>query len=122
MATVRRKKESGVLREVQLALSKAGCTVFRNETAGAFVGQVVYVSDGEVSLRNAQRIQAGLCVGSSDLIGWTADGRFLAVETKAVRGRATDEQRRFIEAVRASGGVAGVARSAAEALALLAGG
>lgn len=119
MATVRRKKESGVLREVQLALSKAGCTVFRNETAGAFVGKVVYVSDGEVSLRNAQRIQAGLCVGSSDLIGWTADGRFLAVETKAGRGRATDEQRRFIEAVRASGGVAGVARSAEEALVLL---
>ena len=53
----------------------------------------------------------GLAVGSSDLIGWTATGRFLAVEVKSAKGKATPEQLAFIEAVRAAGGVAGVVRS-----------
>lgn len=119
MKQVKRKSEAGILKEVHLAVSKAGCVAFRNETAGAYVGRVLYRQGDEVSLARAQFIQAGLCVGSSDLIGWTPDGRFLAIEVKAERGRASRDQLSFLGAVLKAGGVAGVARSAEDAIALL---
>lgn len=100
-------KESDIQRLIMLALSEAGCLIWRNNTG---------------VLKNAAGIpiKFGLCVGSSDLIGLTPAGRFLAVEIKTSKGRATPEQLLFIEAVRARGGIAGIARSPAEALALLA--
>ena len=100
-------REQDIQRLIMLALSEAGCLIFRNNVG---------------VLKNAAGIpiKFGLCVGSSDLIGLTPTGRFLAVEIKTSKGRATPEQLRFIEAVRARGGIAGIARSPAEALALLA--
>ena len=100
-------KESDIQRLIMLALSESGCLIWRNNSG---------------VLKNAAGIpiKFGLCVGSSDLIGLTPAGRFLAVEIKTPTGKATPEQLRFIEAVRARGGVAGIARSPAEALALLA--
>jgi len=41
-------------------------------------------------------------------------GRFLSVEAKVGRNKATDNQKDWMEKVRAGGGVAGVARSFAE--------
>ncbi len=101
-------KESDIQRLIMLALSEAGCLIWRNNTG---------------VLKNAAGIpiKFGLCVGSSDLIGLTPAGRFLAVEIKTSKGRATPEQLRFIEAVRARGGIAGIARSPEEALDLLRG-
>lgn len=100
-------KESDIQRLIMLAMSEAGCLIFRNNVG---------------VLKNAAGIpiRFGLAVGSSDLIGIAPGGRFLAVEIKTPTGKATPEQLRFIEAVRARGGVAGIARSPAEALALLA--
>lgn len=100
-------KESDIQRLIMLALSEAGCVVWRNNTG---------------VLKNAAGIpiKFGLCVGSSDLIGIAPGGRFLAVEIKTQKGKATPEQIRFIDAVRARGGIAGIARSPEDALALLA--
>jgi len=89
-----------------LALSDAGCLIWRNNT-------------GCLKNQAGIPIKFGLCVGSSDLIGITPDGEFLAVEIKTPTGRATPEQTRFINAVRSRGGIAGIARSPADALALL---
>lgn len=99
-------KESDIQRLIMLALSDAGCLIWRNNTG---------------VLKNAAGIpiKFGLCVGSSDLIGIAPGGRFLAVEIKTPTGKPTPEQTRFLEAVRARGGIAGIARSPAEALALL---
>lgn len=99
-------KESDIQRLIMLALSEAGCLIWRNNTG---------------VLKNAAGIpiKFGLCVGSSDLIGIAPGGRFLAVEIKTPTGKPTPEQTRFLEAVRARGGIAGIARSPAEALALL---
>jgi hypothetical protein len=44
---------------------------------------------------------------------------FLAIEVKGERGKATDAQRNFIDRVRADGGLAGVARSVEDALAII---
>lgn len=49
--------------------------------------------------------------GCSDLLGFTSDGRFLAIECKTAKGRITPDQREFLRRVRAAGGVAILARS-----------
>jgi len=48
--------------------------------------------------------------GCSDILGQLRDGRFLAVEVKAPKGRLRPEQTVFLERVRAAGGLAFVAR------------
>lgn len=109
--------ETNTMREIMLALSPDGARVFRNN-----VGVAVY-PDGS-------RVKYGLCNGSSDIIGFvpvtvTPDmvgqrvAIFLAVEVKDPKGRSTEEQEAFIRMVKMRGGIAGVARSVADALALV---
>ena len=111
--------ETRIQNRILLALSEAGCTVWRNETAGAWVGKQIHRDGDQVTLTNAHMMTFGLAVGSSDIIGITPEGLFLAVEVKTLKGRPTKEQLRFIEAVRAAGGIAGIARSVEEALDLI---
>ena len=111
--------ETKIQRLIMLALSEAGCTVFRNETGTFWAGKVIHKAGEQVTLTAARPIPCGLCVGSSDIIGFTDDGRFLAIEVKTPKGRPTKEQLRFIDAVNASGGIAGIARSVEDALDLI---
>ena len=71
-------------------------------------------------------VEFGLCVGSSDLIGWTTReitpdmvgqtvAIFTAIEVKKATGTTSPEQQNFISRVREAGGIAGVARSPEEA-------
>jgi hypothetical protein len=101
--------ESVLLRKILLHASKLGITLFRN-------------SVGRYRSPNGHWMSFGLCVGSSDLIGWksitvTPDmiGRriavFTAVETKAPHNDTTNLQARFIKAVHDAGGFATVARN-----------
>lgn len=57
--------------------------------------------------------------GLSDILGQLVDGRMLAIEVKRPSGRVTEDQMAFISMVANSGGVAFVARSVAEAWAIL---
>ena len=101
------KREQNIQKSIMLALSEAGCVVFRNNI-GSYTN-----SDGYF-------IRYGVGgVGGSDLIGWTAAGRFLAVEVKSPKGRPTKDQLNFIEAVKLAGGIAGVCYSVQDALDLL---
>jgi len=61
--------------------------------------------------------------GRVDLDGFTRDGRVIAIEVKrpATRNALTDEQRQYLEQVRAAGGLAGVATSVEEAVAIVEG-
>lgn len=69
---------------------------------------------------NGTRIRRfGLCPGSSDLIGIGPGGRFLAIEVKTPRGRVAPDQARFIDLVRARGGIAGICRSVEDARTLV---
>ena len=112
--------ESVILKQCLIALSDAGCIVWRNSTAGAWVGHVAHRDGGMVVLDNAKMIHAGLCTGSSDIVGiHKKTGRFIAIEVKSKRGVLSKEQEQFINAVRNAGGIAGVARSAKEAIELL---
>jgi len=99
-------KEMDIMRLIMVALSEHGCIVWRNNCG---------------VLKNAAGIpiKFGLCVGSSDIIGVAPCGRFLAVEVKTDKGKPTPDQIRFIEAIKRKGGIAGIARSPENAVALL---
>lgn len=82
--------------------------------------------------RTGRLVQFGLARGSADLIGWrtitvTPDmvGQRLAVftslEIKTPTGRLTPVQRNWLHAVDQAGGIAGVARSVSDALAIVEG-
>lgn len=122
-------KETKIQRQQMIALSNDDRLVFRNETAKAWVGQVVHKAGDQVTLKNARMLPFGLCVGSSDLIGitpveitqemvGTTLGVFTAWESKTKTGRATKEQKTFIENIKRFGGFAGIARTVKEALSI----
>jgi len=103
------RKEANIVNDCLLALSDAGCLVWRNNT-------------GAMTDATGRLVRFGLCKGSSDIIGLCGDGRFLAVEVKTRTGKTTPEQDRFIAAVIRAGGRAGVARSADDAISIASGG
>jgi hypothetical protein len=95
--------EGRIVNECLIALSQAGCLAWRNDT-------------GAYQTPERRVIRYGLCKGSSDIIAIAPDGVFVAVECKTAKGRATPEQLRFIAAVQAKGGRAGIARSGVDAV------
>lgn len=128
------KSESSVQSAILRGLGNGDTRLFRNNVGQAWVGNAarfsnagtVIVSPGDVLLRNARPLHAGLCAGSSDLIGWRTItitpemvgqrvAVFVAIEVKSDRGRATEDQAAFLRAVAAAGGMGGVARSVEDA-------
>jgi hypothetical protein len=104
--------ESRLLAEIRLACSRDNVRLFRFQS-------------GNFETVDGRRIISGF-PGVSDLIGWRTEyvagqrfARFVAIEVKPPRGRVTDEQAAFLRAVAAAGGVAGVARTVDDAIALL---
>lgn len=115
--------ESLTQKQIQLELSKGPTRLFRNNTAQAWSGsRVVRNPDNSITIFDPRPIRSGLCVGSSDLIGWTTVNNsaiFTAIEVKSQRGRATNEQLNFIDQVKRAGGLAGIAKSVQEARQIL---
>lgn len=99
------ESESELVQRVRLAVSQLGVRIFRNNV-------------GTLQDKNGKYVRYGLCVGSSDLIGFSKDGRFVAIECKTPTGRVKPEQQNFIDQVRKAGGIAGIVRSEEEAIAL----
>lgn len=111
--------------------------IFRNNVGtgwqGASVRQWKENGHSYMLLKDPRPLHAGLCVGSSDLIGWrivevTPEmvGKhvavFTAIEIKTETGRPTKEQSNFLQVVQMSGGIAGIARSEHEAINMVQGG
>lgn len=77
-------------------------------------------TDGTITSARAVRV---VVKGYSDLTGWRrSDGKFVAIEVKTNRGRASKEQLHFIEQVKQAGGLAGIARSVEQARNIILGG
>jgi hypothetical protein len=96
---------SELVRAIQLECSQGDVRLFINNT-----GQW---QDGV-----GNWIRYGLCVGSSDLIGWRTIFRiaqFVALEVKTGKGRLTKEQMSFGEQVERMGGVFACVRSVDDA-------
>ena len=62
----------------------------------------------------------GVPKGFSDLFGFRkSDGRSVFIEVKTQKGRPTQEQKHFLEMMRKAGAIAGVCRSAEDAVSLV---
>lgn len=101
--------ESELLKSVLYQSSRDGVVLFRNQV-------------GKYRLEDGRYLSSGLCVGSSDLIGWTSIaitqemvGKriavFTAIECKSEKGRASKEQDNFLKRVSDAGGIARLVRS-----------
>ena len=115
--------ESATLQRIKLAVGgRPDCRVFRNQVGQGWYGKLISGPapiNGRVVLDGARPLKAGLCPGSSDLVGWrTINGvaRFVAIEVKSEREQTTEAQDFFLHAVRRAGGVGIVARSVEEAI------
>lgn len=106
-------KESDVLKACMKAISGLGHTIFRNNV-------------GVLKDRRGTPVRYGLCVGSSDLIGFTKVeithnmvGKqvpiFTAIEVKTDKGTVSEKQKKFLSFMRKNNCVSGVARSKEEA-------
>lgn len=113
--------ETNITKTIQLSIPP-NTRLFRNNTGTGWQGTRMPSPAGLVIMENARPLKAGLCKGSSDLIGWTSItitpdmvGRkvavFTAVEVKMVNGRVSPEQLNFIDQIRKAGGYAGIAQS-----------
>ena len=112
--------ERDIQTSILLALSHGPTRLLRINSGVAWQGTVIERTPQRLVLARPYAIKLA-APGVSDLIGWTEGGRFVAIEVKASRGRLTDEQAAFLELVRRSGGLAGVARSIADARAIIEG-
>ena len=119
-------------RRIMLACGTGDARLFRNNVGIGWVGATRRLTQGGILLLGARPLHAGLCVGSSDLIGWRSViirpenvGRrlavFVAIEAKTGGAVLTKEQRAFIAAVNKAGGIAGVAKSTEDAQRILEG-
>jgi ribosomal protein L27 len=116
--------------QILLAHGSGTTRLWRNNVGTGWAGQATKVTPGnlrsiaagirpgDIIIRQGRPLHAGLCVGSSDLIGYRqVDGvaQFVALEVKSATGRATKEQSQFLEHITAAGGCAGVVRSVEDA-------
>lgn len=102
------KREQNIQKLIMLALTEAGCIVWRNNIGSYTTAEGHFIRYGVGG------------VGGSDLIGiYKKTGQLIAVEVKGPKGKPSAAQLNFIEQVRAAGGIAGLARSVQEALDLL---
>ena len=111
--------ETKIQQEIRLALGqRSDLRLFRNET-----GKLP-------DPRTGQWVQFGLAKGSSDLIGFKTIkitpemigqeiAQFVSLEIKTERGKLTDIQENWLQKVKSSGGIVGVARTVKDALNIL---
>jgi hypothetical protein len=110
--------EQQIQQHIRLTCSSGSTRLFRNNT-------------GTLRDQHGRPVSFGLCKGSADLIGWRTVtitpemvgqqvAVFTSIEVKAASGRLRPEQRQWLDAVQAAGGIGGVARSVADAVAILA--
>lgn len=122
--------ETNTLQQIRDLLNKGGTRLFRNNVGKAWCGNKYTKRGNALIIDNPRPLNAGLCTGSSDLIGMksvtiTPDmvGRtvavFVAIEVKFGNNTPSEEQVNFINLVKRMGGLSGVAYSVEEAEGIL---
>lgn len=129
-------KELNLMKLILLSLGKFGnVRLFRNNTGQAWQGsKKQFINEGgrrKLILYDPRPIDAGLCEGSSDLIGWTTVtvtpemvGKQIAVFTaievkKDAEATVSEKQLNFLTVIKKMGGYSGLARSGDEASRIL---
>lgn len=99
-------EEHVIQNQIQLALADT-CQLFRMNVGAAYT-------------LNGNYFRTGVPKGFSDLFGFRkSDGRAVFIEVKTAKGRASDDQKRFISQMKKKGAIAGICRSPEEALRLV---
>ena len=122
--------ETNLTRHIMLSISRTGARIFRQNVGMGWTGKHKRLEDGAILIPDPRPLHAGLAEGSSDLVGWTpvtitddmvgsTVAVFTSLEVKTPKGRPSQAQTRWIEAVRSGGGIAGVVRGEDEARTLL---
>ena len=126
--------EHQIQQRILLACGSGDTRLWRNNVGTGWAGQATKVTTGnlraaaaalrpgDVVIRRGRPLHAGLCVGSSDLIGYRrVDGvaQFVAMEVKSATGRPTAQQTQFLNHITGAGGCAGIVRSVDDALTVL---
>lgn len=122
--------EADITNPILTGATKLGARLFRQNTGLGWVGKIFRKTADRITLDNPRPLHAGLCKGSSDIIGWTPRvitpemvgqtvAVFTALEVKTGKVVTTDEQKAFVAAVQKAGGIAAVVRSVDEGLDLL---
>lgn len=98
------KSEHAIQNEIQIALSKHKCTIFRANV-------------GKIRLPDGRFFNTGLPNGFPDLVGfrWT-DGKIFFIEVKNAKGRLRPDQIVFHKMLASHNIIHGVARSVEDAL------
>ena len=129
--------EADLMRRLQMAASRLGARLFRQQVGTGWVGKVtrgplpnISLGPNDVLIRNARPFKAGV-EGMSDLGGWVSVeitpemvGSTVAVVAQAeikLNGRPTTQQLAWIACVNKAGGRAGIARSEKDLADILAG-
>lgn len=104
------KSEHAIQSEIQVALSKHKCSIFRANV-------------GKIRLPDGRFFSTGLPSGFPDLFGfrWT-DGKIFFIEVKNAKGRLRPDQIVFHKMLQRHGIIHGVARSVEDALMIVDGG
>jgi len=116
-------QETNLVRKIMIKLgSNPSIRIFRNNSGKCWIGkskmfnssQTVNVKAGDVLVQQARYFDAGLCPGSSDLIGLQTlkitpemvgtIACFVAIEVKLPSGRVQQNQINFLEMVKKLGG------------------
>lgn len=111
-------RETSIQNVIRMALSGGPIRVFRNHVGGGYFSRN--------PRPGSQWHDFGLAAGSGDIIGWKSVtvtpemvGKkiavFLSIEVKTEEGAMEPKQKKWLETVLGSGGIAGVARSVEEA-------
>ena len=126
--------EHEIQQRILLSCGSGATRLWRNNVGTGWAGQSVRVTSanaaaigqtlrpGDVVVRQGRPLHAGLCVGSSDLIGYrqiNGVAQFVALEVKSERGRPTPQQVQFLDHIQAAGGCAGITRCVDDARTLL---
>jgi len=130
--------EQEIQQRILLSCGRGAVRLWRNNVGTGWAGQATRITaanaftvgrtlrPGDLVIRQGRPLHAGLCVGSSDLIGYRRIeiagqrvAQFVAIEVKAPRGRARQGQGQFLDQIRAAGGCSAIARSVEDALAIL---
>lgn len=112
-------EEHKIQNEIRIAVSPH-CVMFRTNAGDFWQGDLVYSREFKQRvLINLKRVE-GLPKGYSDLSGVRdGDGKAVFIEVKTKKGKPSQDQEKFIKRMQAVGAIAGVCRSAEEALILV---
>lgn len=101
-------EEHKIQNEIRIALSDK-CVIFR-------------INVGVMKTPDGRYFDTGVPKGFSDLFGFRkSDGRVVFIEVKTANGKASPQQKQFIRQMADHGAIAGICRSAEEALKLIGG-